>query len=79
MRITDSPPGGVYLPVRFAQGVAMKQFIAFAFVAAAIACAAFAEAGSGISSKQDIVRPKVAQPALAPTPNLPFEVLKPIY
>jgi hypothetical protein len=56
----------------------MKRFIAFAFVAAAIACAAFAEAGSG-ASKQNFVRPKVELPAPAATPNLPFEVLKPIY
>jgi hypothetical protein len=57
----------------------MTRLIGLAFVAAAIACAAFAEAGSGTSSKQDIVRPKVELPALAPTPNLPFEVLKPVY
>jgi hypothetical protein len=56
----------------------MKRFIGFAFIAAAIGFAAFAEAGSG-ASKQDFVRPKVELPAPAASPNLPFEVLKPVY
>jgi hypothetical protein len=57
----------------------MKRFIGFTFIAAVIACAAFAEAGSGTTSKQDIVRPKVELPGAAAYPNLPFQVLKPVY
>ena len=57
----------------------MKRLIGLVLVAAAIACAAFAEAGSGTSSKQDIVRPKVELPGAAAYPNLPFQVLKPVY
>jgi hypothetical protein len=57
----------------------MKRLIGFAFVAAAIAFAAFAEAGGGAASKQDVVRAKVELPAPAASPNLPFEVLKPLY
>jgi hypothetical protein len=56
----------------------MKKIIGFAFVTAAIGCAAFAEAG-GRSSKQDVVRPKVELAAPAASANLPFEVLKPLY
>jgi hypothetical protein len=56
----------------------MTRLIGLALVAAAIACAAFAEAGSGLS-KQDVVRPKVEQPALVSNPNLPFQLLKPVY
>jgi hypothetical protein len=56
----------------------MTRLIGLAFVADAITCAAFAEAGSG-AKQQDVVRPKLQLPAQAPTPNLPFEVLKPVY
>jgi hypothetical protein len=56
----------------------MKKIIGFAFVTAAIGCAAFAEAGGG-ASKQDVVRPKVELAAPAASANLPFEVLKPLY
>jgi len=57
----------------------MKRIIGFAFVAAAIGCAAFAEAGSGSSFKQDVVRPKIEQPAPAAYPNLPFQTLRPVF
>jgi hypothetical protein len=55
----------------------MKHLIGFAFVAAAVACAAFApDIGS---SKENVVRPKMELPAPAPYPNLPFQELKPLY
>jgi hypothetical protein len=57
----------------------MKRIIGFAFVAAAIGCAAFAEAGSGSSFKQDVVRPKIELPAPAAYPNLPFQTLRPVF
>jgi len=56
----------------------MARFIGLAFVAAAIGCAAFAEAGSG-ASQQDVVRSKVELAGAAAYPSLPFQVLKPIY
>jgi hypothetical protein len=55
----------------------MKEIIGFAFLTVAIGCAAFAEAGSG--SSKHVVRPKVELAAPAPSHNLPFEVLKPVY
>ena len=55
----------------------MKQIIGLAFVAAAIGCA-MAEAGSG-ASRQDAVRPKTELAASVANPNLPFQVLKPLY
>jgi hypothetical protein len=60
------------------EGLPMKQFIGFAFVAAAIGCAALAQAGIG-ASKENVVRPKTELAAPAANPNLPFQVLKPLY
>jgi hypothetical protein len=56
----------------------MKELIGFAFVAAAIGCAALAQAGIG-ASKENVVRPKTELAAPAANPNLPFQVLKPLY
>ena len=58
----------------------MKERIGFAFVAAAIACAMIAFAQAGISaSKETAGRSKVELPPSAANPNLPFQVLKPLF
>jgi hypothetical protein len=58
----------------------MKERIALAFVAAAIAYAMLPVAQAGVgASKQDAVRVKMDLPAPAADPNLPFQVLKPLY
>jgi hypothetical protein len=58
----------------------MTERFGFAFVAAAIACALIAFAHAGISaSKETVGRPKVELPPPAATPNLPFQVLKPLF
>jgi hypothetical protein len=58
----------------------MKERIGFAFVAAAVACAmiAFAQAGI-VTSKETVGRPKVEMLPAAASPNLPFQVLQPLY
>ena len=56
----------------------MKQLIGVAFVAAAVACAAFAQGGIG-ASKENVVRAKMDLPAPAANPNMLFLVLKPLY
>ena len=48
-------------------------------VAAAIAYAMLPMAQAGIVSKEKVVRAKTDLPASVATPNLPFEVLKPLY
>jgi hypothetical protein len=58
----------------------MKERIGLAFVAAAIAYAMLPVAQAGVgASKEDLVRAKMDLPALAVHPNLPFQVLKPLY
>jgi hypothetical protein len=58
----------------------MKKRIGFALVAAAIGCAMIALAQAGIGpSKDNAVRAKMDLPAPAADPNLPFQVLKPLY
>jgi len=58
----------------------MKKSIGFALVAAAIGCAMIALAQAGIgASKENVVRAKVDLPAPVANPNLPFQVLKPLY
>jgi hypothetical protein len=57
----------------------MKEHIGIAFVVAAIAYAMLPMAQAGIPSKETVVRAKMDLPAPAASPNLPFEVLKPIY
>ena len=58
----------------------MKKRIGFALVAAAIGCAMIALAQAGIgTSKEHVVRAKIDLPAPAADPNLPFQVLKPLY
>lgn len=58
----------------------MKKRIGFALVAAAIGCAMIALAQAGLGpSKETVVRAKMDLPAPVATPNLPFEVLKPLY
>ena len=58
----------------------MKERIGFALLAAAIGCAMIALAQASIGpSKENVVRAKMDLPAPVATPNLPFEVLKPLY
>jgi hypothetical protein len=58
----------------------MKKSFGFALVAAAIGCAMIALAQAGIgASKENVVRAKVDLPAPVANPNLPFQVLKPLY
>ena len=57
----------------------MKERISLAFVAAAIAYTMLPMAQAGIASKDKVVRAKMDLPAPVATPNLPFEVLKPLY
>ena len=78
MRITDiaKPTSSVRCPL---EGCLMKERIGLAFVAAAIAYAMLPMALAGIASKEKVVRAKMDLPAPVATPNLPFEVLKPLY
>jgi hypothetical protein len=58
----------------------MKERIGLAFVAAAIAYAMIALAQAGIgASKESVVRAKMDLPAPVANPNLPFQVLKPLF
>jgi hypothetical protein len=58
----------------------MKERIAFAFVVAAIGCSMIALAQASIVAYQEsVVRAKMDLPAPAAHPNLPFQVLKPLY
>ena len=58
----------------------MKERIALAFVAAAIAYAMLPMAQAGVgASKENVVRVKMDLPPPAADPNLPFQVLKPLY
>jgi hypothetical protein len=57
----------------------IHQLIALAAVAAAITCAASDQVSSGGPIKEDVIRPKTELAAPAANPNLPFEVLKPVY
>ena len=58
----------------------MKERIGLAFVAAAIAYAMLPMAQAGVgASKENVVRAKMDLPAPAAHPNLPFQVLKPLY
>jgi hypothetical protein len=56
----------------------MRQLIALAAVAAAITCAASDQVRSGGPIKEDVIRPNT-ELAPAANPNLPFQVLKPVY
>jgi hypothetical protein len=58
----------------------MGKHLRFAFAAAAMGLAmiAWAKAGSVVSGA-DILRPKVELAAPAADPNLPFQVLRPVY
>ncbi len=68
------------MPLDLEGRLSMKERIGFAFVAAAIGCAMIALAQATIGgSKEDIVRPKTELAAPAANPNLPFQVLKPLY
>ena len=58
----------------------MRKNISFAFAAVAIGVAMIAWAKASIVAPNDeVVRPKVELAAPAASPNLPFEVLKPVY
>jgi len=58
----------------------MKERSGFALLAAAIGCAMIALAQASIGpSKESVVRAKMDLPAPAANPNLPFQVLKPLY
>jgi len=78
MRITDIRYAGCSFPSDL-KGLAMRQLIALAAVAAAITCAASDQVSSGGPIKEDVIRPKTELAAPAANPNLPFEVLKPLY
>jgi len=58
----------------------MRKHFRFAFAAAAVGLAmiAWAKAGSVVSSV-DIIRPKAELTPTAVDPNLPFQVLRPVY
>jgi hypothetical protein len=57
----------------------MKERIGLAFVAAAIVYALLAMAQAGVAPKENAVRVKMDLPPPAANPNLPFQVLKPLY
>ena len=58
----------------------MRKNLSFAFAAAAMGVAMIAWAkASIIAPNEDVVRPKVDLAAPAANPNLPFQVLKPLY
>ena len=58
----------------------MRKNISFAFAAVAIGVAMIAWAKASIVVPNDeVVRPKVELAAPAANPNLPFQVLKPVY
>jgi hypothetical protein len=57
----------------------MRELFALAAVAAALICATADQVSSGGPIKENVVRPKVELAAPAVSPNLPFQVLKPIY
>ena len=78
MRIADIRYAGCSFPSDL-KGLAMRQLIALAAVAAAITCAASDQVSSGGPIKEDVVRAKVELPSPALSPNLPFQLLKPVY
>ena len=58
----------------------MRKQLAFAFAAAAIGLITIACAkGSIVVPNHDVVRPKTEFAAPALNPNLPFQVLRPVY
>jgi hypothetical protein len=58
----------------------MRKNISFAFASAAIGVAMIAWAKASIVVPNDeVVRPKVEMAAPAANPNLPFQLLKPVY
>jgi hypothetical protein len=59
----------------------MKERVGFAFVAAAVACAmiAFAQASIDTPAEKTVGRTKVEMLPAAANPNLPFQVLKPLF
>jgi|1185.fasta_scaffold1653538_2 hypothetical protein len=58
----------------------MKEHIALAFVAAAIAYGMLPMAQAGVRApKENVVQVRMDLPAPAANPNLPFQVLKPVY
>jgi hypothetical protein len=59
----------------------MRKHLRFAFAAAvaALSMIVWARAGNFAPSSHDIVRPKVEMASPALDPNLPFQVLRPVY
>ena len=58
----------------------MRNNISFAFAAAAMGVAMIAWAKASIIAPNDeVVRPKIEMLAPAANPNMPFQVLKPLY
>jgi hypothetical protein len=77
MRITDVGCDDCLTWRQSWKDFAMRQLFALAAVAAAIACAALEQANT--APKENVVRAKMDLPAPAADPNLPFQVLKPLY
>jgi hypothetical protein len=59
----------------------MRRHLRFAFAAAAVGLAMIAWANAGLvkPSSNEVVRPKVELASPALNPNLPFQVLRPVY
>ena len=59
----------------------MRKHLRFAFAAAAVGLAMIAWANAGLvkPSSNEVVRPKVELASPALNPNLPFQVLRPVY
>jgi hypothetical protein len=58
----------------------MRKNLSFAFAATAMGLAMIAWAKASIIAPSDeVVRPKVEMAAPAASPNLPFQVLQPLY
>jgi hypothetical protein len=59
----------------------MRKHLCFAFTAAALGLVMIAWANAGLvtPNSNDVVRPKVESASPAPNPNLPFQVLRPVY
>jgi hypothetical protein len=57
----------------------MRELFALAAVAAAITFAASDQVSTGGPIKEDVVRAKVELASPALSPNLPFQLLKPVY
>jgi hypothetical protein len=58
----------------------MRKHLGFALAAAAVALAMIAwDTAGSVTPGEQVLRPKVDMAAPAPDPNLPFQVLRPVY